>query len=175
MFRKNLPHLIAIIILLTLLFLPGGRAAADIGPKPELDFEFILPEGLTIVDGELLVCQDDACTATEPLLEVGPQGITCQPTTCQGMIYGTNHPMRLQVTFSDGVTRLSNPFDVPSNQNVYTVEVRETDLLVERQSALSQVPAVLIALAMLPALCFGVVLLVGVLMIFRQRAKRKPA
>ena len=170
MFRKNLFHLIAIILFLCIIFLPTGRAAADIGPKPTLDFQFTLPEGLTIVDGELLVCQDEACTATEPLLEVGPQGLTCQPTTCQGTIYGTNHPMRLQVTFSDGVTRLSNPFEVPSNQNVYTVEVRETDLLVERQG--SAMPLIVL---LIPVLCIGLLLLVGVLLVGRRLAKRKPA
>lgn len=168
--RIRIPHLIALVILLGLVLLPGGRAAADIGPKPELDFQFSLPDGLTIVDGELLICQDEACTETEPLEEIGPQGFNCQPTTCHAILYSTSSPMRLQVTFSDGVTRLSNIFEAQSTQNVYTVEVRDTDLLVERQGGAT--PLILLLLAVL---CIGVVLLVGLLIIGRRLAKRKAA
>lgn len=170
MFKKPSCHILALILFLSLFFLPGGRAAADIGPKPELDFQFTLPAGLTIVSGELLVCQDEACTETEPLPELGPQGFNCQPTACHAILYSVSSPFRLQVTFSDGVTRLSNIFEAQSSQNVYTVEVGEADLLVERQASATPLIALLLAV-----LCIGLLLLAGGLVVVRLLAKRKPA
>jgi hypothetical protein len=110
-------------------------AYADIGPKPEMQFEFSFPEGnpLTILQGSLLECDQPDCQDAQPLEELGPQRFTCGATSCQAMAYGFKPYHRLTITFSDGETRQSNVFSKRFFSANYQVEVRQSDLLVEER------------------------------------------
>src|SRR5690606_18394080 len=79
--------LLAGTLLLALVALP---ARADTGPKPsaEFDFEFEFDPPVPIRDGELLICDDAACTRSRPLEEIGPQEFTCSATRCWSDAYG---------------------------------------------------------------------------------------
>lgn len=135
MSRKTFHLIFALILLLNLLWLPTGRASADIGPKPELDFYFSLPRDLSIEEAALRLCQDDACLEVEPYFW-GAE-LDCKQNHCSTMIFSPGHTYQLQVLFSDGSTRLSDPFPNDQHRSTYTVQVQETALVVHRQSLFS--------------------------------------
>ena len=113
--------------------IPSTSAQADMGPKPSMDFAFVFEAdpSLTITDGTLLQCLDAACSATEPLEELGPQSFTCEASRCESMAYGYRDSFRLEITFSDGVTRRSNIFGKEHFDALYRVTVLADDLEVE--------------------------------------------
>ncbi len=129
--------LLLLSILITLV-LPAHLAFADIGPKPTMEFEFDrdLPDGeVTIISGILYECDQPDCSDAAALEELGPQRLTCDEFSCSAIAYGFSTYHKLEIQFSDGITRNSNIFETGGFDSVYLVTVRSDDLLVELKSA----------------------------------------
>lgn len=151
--------------------LPARVQASDIGPKPEMAFAFRFPPGndITIVRGELLQCEAADCADAQPLPELGPQGFSCDETSCHSMAYGYAPFNRLRIEFSDGRVRESNSFTHDTLSVGYQVTVGEEDLAVTGASSRFRPNAVLL----LAFIIFGIFyffLAVGVLAIHILRA-----
>jgi hypothetical protein len=127
---------IASILVGFLIAYPQISALADTGPKPTADFTFVQMSNspLTILSAKLLQCQDTSCSESKPLQDIGPQHFTCNADSCNSTAYGYAVYQRLEVTFSDGKTRLSNEFTKKSFAARYRVTIRPDDLLVEEQA-----------------------------------------
>jgi hypothetical protein len=154
------------------LLLPAPDALADTGPKPTMDFAFqqALPaEQVTITSGTLYECEQSDCSDAAPLEEMGPQRFTCQATTCQAMAYGFSPYHRLEIEFSDGLTRQSNTFETAGFDSRYTVTVRQADLLVEAQFSLGVFPRT--GTFLVACLCglVGIGLLAGLVILMSRR------
>ena len=123
-----------ILIVFVTAFFPSQRAAADIGPKPSMTFEFaqeFAGDAVQIVQGTQLECEQPDCRDEAPLKAMGAQHFSCTKNTCSSSAYGFAPYHRLELTFSDGVTRRSNIFETDSFNNQYKVLIRQEDLLVE--------------------------------------------
>jgi hypothetical protein len=150
--HKILSLLVFLIIFSGLAWLPTGKANADIGPKPTLEFRFSYPPGQTLsaVSGTLLGCKDANCLETTTLKNNPYVSLRCQADTCSGTLFSGDQLMRLQVLFSDHKTRLSNPFTPSAMRNAYSVKVQDGDLVVSRNILLSNNAIVGIYLALFP-------------------------
>ncbi len=139
MFDKKPYQLILLALVLSMLMLPNGQASADVGPKPSVEFTFSYPTGqsLTPIDAQLFACKDAACRETTTLQGPPYSSPSCKADTCSATLFGSGDYLRLQVLFSDNQTRQSNPFKPSSMRNVYSVRVRQSDLLVTRNVILS--------------------------------------
>ena len=122
-------------LLLLSLFLaaiPSQSVEADAGPHPSMQFVFVsqVKPAPTIVSGQLYECKDEACAESGLLPEMGPQRFQCQPNTCStsGYMYTTYH--RLEIVFSDGLTRQSNIFTKVAYFANYLVTIEEKSLAV---------------------------------------------
>jgi hypothetical protein len=123
--RRLLPFTIA------LLLLPTAVVHADIGPKPTMEFTFEYEiEPVSIVSGQLIQCDDEACTTGDPLEQVGPQEFSCGEQSCYSMAYGYSDYNKLVITFTDKV-RESNVFTKRASEATFKVTVSESALLVE--------------------------------------------
>jgi hypothetical protein len=151
-------------LILLLFLIPVGVVSADVGPKPTMEFafEYETDEPLTIVEGVLLQCEDPECLESYPLEELGPQHFSCTAESCSSMAYGYAGDNRLEITFSDGVTRQSNLFGKQNYNANYTVTVYEEDLLV-RETGGSINPMGYFFGGAIVALCFGGLLLLALL------------
>lgn len=164
-----------ILCLALLLFLPAGSVLADIGPKPSMEFEFeqeLSGEQVTILEGILYECDKADCSDAAPLEELGPQGLYCQPDSCQATAYGFAPFHRLEIEFSDGITRQSNIFETGGFDSKYTVTVRPEDLLVESQLSLDSLPRNVILLLLCGCLLAGGVVLAAVVIFLIRRSYR---
>lgn len=122
----------------TLVLLPAVTAHADAGPKPSMKFEFEFEiDPVSIVEGQLLECQDETCTDAAPLEEMGPQRFTCTESECSSIAYGYAPYHRLVITFSDG-TRESNVFEKDGFAARYVVTVSEDALQVSERWSLGR-------------------------------------
>lgn len=120
-------------------FLHADMVLADTGPKPTMEFTFnqeLTDEPLTIISGILYECSQPDCSDASPLEEVGPQGLYCETQSCRAIGYGFAPYHRLEIEFSDGITRQSNVFETAGFDSKYTVTIRPDDLLVEVQFSL---------------------------------------
>ena len=64
-----------ILLSLFIMVIPSQVVRADAGPHPSMQFVFfsqIKPE-LTIISGQLLECEEEACIQSNPLPQMGPQ------------------------------------------------------------------------------------------------------
>jgi hypothetical protein len=139
----------------------------------EFDFEHELSgEQVTILSGVLYECDDLACSDAAPLEEVGPQGLYCQPDGCQAVAYGFAPYHRLEIEFSDGVTRQSNVFETAGFDSKYTVTVRPEDLLVEPRLSLDLLPRNVTLLLLCGCLLAGGVVLVTLAVFVMRRPTR---
>jgi hypothetical protein len=112
----------------------AGGASADIGPKPTMSFAFSFGRsGLTIADGQLLMCQDARCGDPEPLKTLGPQRFTCDAHTCAARAYGFARFAMLNIKLSDGRTLRSNVFSSPDFDAKFSVRVGPRALNVQPQ------------------------------------------
>ena len=164
------------LLLFVLFLLPAQTAVADTGPKPTMEFDFKQePDGeLQIISGVLYECDQLDCSDAAPLEQLGPQGLYCDTVGCRATAYGFAPYHRLEVEFSDEMTRTSNIFETAGFDSKYTVTVRPDDLLVEAQFSLGVFPRVGIAEILLMCICGLVVLgLVIGLSIFLIRRSRK--
>lgn len=162
-------------IILIMSFLAPGSVAADIGPKPEMEFEFqqeMVGDQLTIVSGILYECEQPDCSDASPLEELGPQRFSCDATSCYAMAYGFSPYHRLEIQFSDGITRQSNIFETAGFESKYTVTVHPGDLLVEAQFSLNFIPRTGTAMILVACLCalVGLGLVAGLVILLRRRS-----
>jgi len=162
-------------LLLVASFLPLQTANADTGPKPSMDFTFVQGfsgQTVTIVSGVLLECEQADCQDAIPLPELGPQRFSCQTNSCSAMAYGFKPYHRLQIQFSDGVTRESNVFKTAQFQSSYNVTIRQADLLVKSKFTLNLFS--IWTYILVCGLCLvGVILLVVVIILLVRRSKKK--
>jgi len=165
-----------ILLFLMQVFLPVQVAFADTGPKPTMEFAFnyeLTGEPVTIVSGILYECDQSDCSDASPLEELGPQRLYCEPQSCRAIGYGFAPYHRLDIEFSDGITRQSNIFETAGFDSKYTVTVRREDLLIEARFSL--LPSFSLGiLEVITCICtlIGGVLIVG-LIIFAIRRSRK--
>ena len=158
------------------LILPVRLVFADTGPKPTMEFVFIQEltgEPLRIVSGILYECDQPDCSDAAPLEEVGPQGLYCEPQSCRAVGYGFAPYHRLEIEFSDGITRQSNIFETAGFDSKYTVTVRADDLLVEGQFSLGVFPrtgTVLVASCICALVSLS--LIVGSVFFLARRSKK---
>lgn len=171
------PRFLKLLMLLLFmqLLLPAQSALADTGPKPTMEFVFTqtLPEGeLQIISGILYECDLSDCSDAAPLEQLGPQGLYCDTEGCSATAYGFSPYHRLEVEFSDEVTRQSNIFETAGFDSKYTVTVRPDDLLVEAQFSLGVIPRTVTVL--FACLCCLVVLglIVGASIFMIQRSRK---
>ncbi|MBC7876371.1 MAG: hypothetical protein H7Y59_04295 [Anaerolineales bacterium] len=126
-----------ILLLLSILIplsLPTYVVFADIGPKPSMEFEFELLDGITITSGILYECDQSDCSDAAPMEELGPQRLACDSISCSAVAYGFAPYHRLEIQFSDGKTRSSNIFETIDFDSVYLVTINADDLSVEEVS-----------------------------------------
>jgi len=166
-----------IMLLLLQTLLPMQAVLADTGPKPTMEFEFtqMPPEGeLQIISGILYECDLSDCSDAAPLEQLGPQGMYCDTEGCNATAYGFAPYHRLEVEFSDEITRRSNIFETAGFDSKYTVTVRPDDLLVEAQFSLDIFPRIGIIEILILCICGLVILglVIGVIIFLIRRARK---
>jgi hypothetical protein len=132
------------LILLSLIFaaIPFEKVQADAGPHPSMQFVFIsrIDPKPAIVSGKLLNCKDEGCIQFEPLQEMGPQRFECQSYSCHSFAYSNSPFYRLEIVFSDGVTRQSNIFTKRAFAANYQVTILAQSLEVEEKPLGPNIP-----------------------------------
>jgi len=166
-----------LLLILMQLFPPTSVALADTGPKPTMEFEFtqeLASEQVTITSGVLYECDQPDCSDASPLEELGPQGFYCELQSCSAMGYGFAPYHRIEIEFSDGVTRQSNIFETAGFDSKYTVTVRPEDLLVQAQFNLAIFPRLGMAEILITCVCalVGMGLLAGLILFLRRRSAK---
>jgi hypothetical protein len=139
----RLQIIIPIILLgLFMVALPFQSVQADAGPHPSMQFVFVSrgKPGPTIISGQLLECKDEACVQSEPLRQIGPQRFECQINACNSVAYSYSPYHRLEIDFSDGMTRQSNTFTKRAFAANYLVTIHEESLNVEEKPLGPNVP-----------------------------------
>jgi len=118
------------------LLLPTRPAHADIGPKPTMKFSFEYQNtpSVSIIEGQLIECQDKNCTSGQPLQKIGPQNFTCTASECSSIAYGYAPYHKLIIKFTDR-TRESNVFQKRALNATFKVTVLESSLKVEETSS----------------------------------------
>lgn len=154
--------------------LPTQPAFADTGPKPTMEFTFNWPDGeLSIVSGILYECDQSDCSDAAPLQEGGPQRFTCDALSCRALAYGFAPYHKLEIEFSDGVTRESNIFETAGFDSQYTVTVQPNDLVVETKLSLGVFPPTIqIVIACICILVIGVII-IGLIIFLVRRSRSK--
>ncbi len=126
--KTTLAHIVLIITLSVIVLLTATTAFADIGPKPTMQFKLVFQiPPVALIGGQQIECSDAACSDAHPLAQLGPQRVTCSPSTneCSSMAYGYSRYHKLVLQFADR-TRESNVFE--SSGGAYTITVRDADL-----------------------------------------------
>ncbi len=123
-----------LLLILVSLFMPANIVFADIGPKPTMEFEFELPDGVTIISGIMYECDESDCSDASPIEELGPQGFRCGEFHCSSTAYGYAPYHRIEIQFSDGKTLQSNIFETIDFTSNYRVTVNADDLSVDAVS-----------------------------------------
>ena len=173
-----IPNLAKLLILFLslLIFFPAQPALADTGPKPSMEFEFQqqmtgeLP--VTITSGMLYECDQPDCRDAMPLEEGGPQGFRCQVNSCNAIAYGFAPYHRIEIEFSDGMTRQSNVFETAGFDSKYRVTIRPDDLLVEARFSPGVFPRTGMLLIACACALVGVGLVGGLAIFLIRRSKR---
>ena len=174
MFPKRMRAVILILFLVGIIPLAG--VSADVGPKPSMEFTFnqeFSGTPVTIISGILFECEQPDCQDASPLQELGPQRFSCAVTVCSAMAYGFNPYHKLEIHFSDGITRKSNIFKTSQFHASYKVSIRQNDLLVTPKFSLNlftPLTYVLICSGCLAGIVILVILIVGLV---RSSARKK--
>jgi hypothetical protein len=140
---SRLPTFLRLLLLAFILAaIPSQIVQADAGPHPSMQFTFVsrLEPAPAILSGRLMECQDEACAQSDPLPELGPQRFGCQAESCYSSGYSYSPYHRLEIEFSDGLTRQSNIFTKRAFAANYLVTVLEDRLEVEEKSLGPEVP-----------------------------------
>ena len=166
---------ITLFVLVSLL--PLKNTFTDVGPKPTMNFDFVQqPNGqpISIVAGTLLECDQPDCSDAKPLQVLGPQRFSCEANSCSAMAYGFSPYHRLEIQFSDGVTRKSNIFKTAQFQSTYQVTINPTDLVVKARISLDPInlwsPYTLILIC---GICLVGIIIIVVLIVLLVRRSRK--
>jgi hypothetical protein len=165
-----------ILFLFLLGLLPFGSVSADVGPKPSMDFTFnqkFTGTPVTILTGILFECGRSDCQDAMPLQGFGPQGFSCSATSCSAMAYGFSTYHKLEIHFSDGVTRTSNIFKTSQFQATYKVSIRQKDLLVEPRFSLNLFTPLTYVLVCSGCLVGIAILVVLIVLLVRRSARKK--
>jgi hypothetical protein len=165
-----------LLFFLLIAFVPARTVLADTGPKPTMEFIFEGLQGgeLQIVSGVLYECDQADCSDAKPLKELGPQRLTCTTTGCSALAYGFADYHILEVTFSDGVTCLSNIFQTSGFDSQYKVTVQPNDLLVESQFSLGVISPYSWFLVIVSLCCLVVFgLVIGLIVFVFRRIEKK--
>jgi hypothetical protein len=179
-----------LLVMLTLVFATRTVLAADVGPKPTMDFDFQTDSSVgevTITSGVLYECQQVDCSNATLLEEVGPQRFTCEELSCSAMGYGFAPYHRIEIGFSDGKTRQSNIFETVDFDSRYRVTINSDDLTVEAVSgspaptsepfptepSSTPLPRVLLGVGGLLCMCLVFLLIAGVVIFFVLRSRKK--
>lgn len=164
-----------IVLLVLASLFPFRSAWADTGPKPTMDFTFIQGvsgQTLTITSGTLFECDQSDCQDAKPLQVLGPQHFSCQPDHCSAMAYGFSPYHRLEIQFSDGVTRDSNVFKTAQFNSTYGVTIQQADLVVKAEYNLDFYSPYTYILC--GAVCLiGVIVLVVIIILLVRRSRKK--
>jgi|WetSurMetagenome_2_1015567.scaffolds.fasta_scaffold106798_2 hypothetical protein len=138
------PQLIMALVLLIVCMavIPSKSVQADAGPHPSMQFIFTsrIKPAPTILSGKLLECQDEACAQIGALPKLGPQRFECQVDTCSSHAYSYAPYHRLEIVFSDGVTRQSNIFTKQAFASNYLVTIQEGSLEVVEKAVGPEIP-----------------------------------
>jgi len=131
-----------ILLSLFLAAIPFEKVKADAGPHSSMQFVFIsrIDPKPAIVSGMLLNCKDEGCIQFEPLQEMGPQRFECQSYSCHSSAYSNSPFYRLEIVFSDGVTRQSNIFTKRAFAANYQVTILVQSLEVEEKPLGPNIP-----------------------------------
>jgi len=164
-----------LLLILTLLILPGQIVLADTGPKPSMEFEFKgrQERELLILSGVLYECEQSDCGDAKPLEELGPQRLTCDVMSCHATAYGFAPYHILEVGFSDGVTRRTSVFETAGFASKYTVTVQPDDLLIKAQLSLGAVSPRILFFVALACACNGMALVIGLIIFLIIRFAKK--
>jgi len=161
--------------MLLILVLPARVVFADTGPKPTMEFNFKnLSDGeVTIISGMMYECDQSDCSDAAPLEELGPQRFTCDEFSCRALAYGFAPYHKLEIEFSDEVTRESNIFETAGFDSRYTVTVQPDDLLVEAELSLGILPPT--TLAIIGCVCILVIgiVVIGLIIFMVRRSRSK--
>ena len=163
-------------LLILVSFLPLRDISADTGPKPSMDFEFkqgFTGQPVTIVSGILFECDQSDCQDAKPLERLGPQGFSCDTTSCSALAYGFSTYHRLEIQFSDGITRASNIFKTAQFQSVYAVTIRPTDLLVKSKFTLNLFSPLTYVLLCGGCLVGVIIIIIGIVLLVRRTSRKK--
>jgi hypothetical protein len=158
-------------LILIFLAIPAQDVFADTGPKPTMEFTFKnLSEGeITIISGILYECDQADCSDAAPLEEGGPQRFTCDEFSCRALAYGFAPYHKLEIEFSDEVTRESNIFETAGFDSRYTVTVQPDDLVVEAQLSLGIFsPTTLALIGCICSLMIGVIVIGLIVFVVRR-------
>lgn len=161
-----------ILLIFVVSLLPVQIASADTGPKPTMEFTFTQDfpgEQVTIVSGTLFECKQPDCSDAKPLMEAGPQRLSCEAKTCHALAYGFSQYHRLEIEFSDGKTRQSNIFKTAEFNSIYNVTILQDSLLVKQQVTPTSVARYLI----IPLCCFCLLGVVAIIVITIVLVRRK--
>ncbi len=144
---------------------------ADTGPKPTMEFTFT-GESATITSGILYECEQSDCSDASPLKELGPQGFTCDASSCSALAYGFSQYHKLEIQFSDGQTRQSNIFETDAFDSKYKVTVRPDDMVVEAQFSLKAFSRVNLLLILCVCMLSIGGLVIGLIIFLVRRSKK---
>lgn len=138
-------------LIIVLLTFPWQSARADTGPKPSMDFtiEYAIQPPPELASGLMVTCADQNCASPQvfgghcsdsstpdPMELTNPgegycyQRMECSKDRCTAYNTYVDY-YRLDFTFSDGKTRISNVFGKEYFYAQYLITVRQDDLLVE--------------------------------------------
>jgi hypothetical protein len=131
-----------ILLSLFIAAIPFQSVQADAGPHPSMQFIFTsqIKPGPTIISGRLFECQDEECVQPVSLQQLGPIRFECQVNTCSSFGYSYSPYHRLEIIFSDGMTRQSNTFTKRAFAANYLVTVQEGSLKVEEKPLGPNIP-----------------------------------
>lgn len=170
------------------LLLPTHIVFADIGPKPSMEFGFQFASDVAeslIESGILYECDQPDCSDAAPLEELGPQALYCEVESCRAIAYGFAPYHRLEIQFSDGVTRQSNIFETIDFDSVYLVTVNVDHLSVEEVSGSPRPPDepfppvqnpmsnISVGLGLFACICLSLILVIGLVVFLARRARKK--
>lgn len=162
-------------VIILSLVVPWQSVRADSAPKPSMQFtiEYAIDPPPELVSGHMMVCADRTCANPRPFgsgygsgsgtpdpawLTHPPEQYIYERISCSGQSCTAYNPYddyyRLDFTFSDGKTRVSNVFGKVNFYASYRVTVRENDLRVE------ELPGFGMPLNWLGPIGYGIVLLV---------------
>lgn len=163
-----------LLFFLLVALVPAQIVLADTGPKPTMEFELKGLQDLQIVSGILYECDQPDCSDAEPLQELGPQRLWCDPTSCGALAYGFADYHILEVEFSDEVTRRSNVFQTAGFDSKYTVTVQPNDLVVESRFSLGVISPYSWLLVIVSLCCLALFgLIIGLIVFIMRRIDKK--